>query len=43
MSLWNEFFDWLYMLTASLAYDSEYGYSTQIFLRLLFIIGPITD
>ena len=31
------------MLIAPLAYDSKYGYSTENFLQLLFIIGPITD
>ena len=42
MTLWIGFFDWLYMLIAPLAYDSEYGYSTENFLQLLFIIRPIT-
>ena len=42
MTLWIGFFDWLYMLTAPLAYDSKYGYSTENFLQLLFIIGPMT-
>ena len=42
MTLWIGFFDWLYMLIASLAYDSKYGYSTENFLQLLFIIRPIT-
>ena len=30
------------MLIASLAYDSKYGYSTENFVQLLFIIEPIT-
>ena len=42
VTFWIGFFDWLYMLIASLAYDSKYGYSTENFLQLLFIIRPIT-